>query len=78
MKNASLVSSLVKFREWLSKGWSKMVQIAKTATSVVERQGASLEKAHKEFMVSLKEISEGKMASNVSVPANDWGFNLTD
>ncbi len=77
MKNAGMVESLVRFREWLSKGWAKMVQIAKTATSVVQRNGDALEKSHKEFMDSLKDVSEGKMAANVSVPANDWGFNLT-
>lgn len=46
----NIVSVLAKFRDYIKKGWSKIVEVAKAATDVITGRSKNVEKAHTEFM----------------------------
>lgn len=52
----NIVGVLAKFRDYVKKGWSKIVEVAKVATDVIMNRSKKVEKAHSEFMKTLESI----------------------
>lgn len=52
----NIVGVLAKFRDYVKKGWSKIVEVAKAATDVILGRSAKVEKAHNEFLKTLGSV----------------------
>lgn len=65
-KEAGLADMLSRFQEFLSKSWKRMVSVAKNAVALVTGQSKKVEKAHNEFVKTLKAIEAGKVAADES------------
>lgn len=52
----NIVSVLAKFRDYIKKGWSKIVEVAKAATDVIMGRSAKVEKAHDDFMKAVASV----------------------
>jgi hypothetical protein len=67
-KTAGVLSTFLKFRDWLVDGLSKFLRFFATATRLIKGAGSEVESAHKDFMKQVKGLE--KAASD------DSGFNL--
>lgn len=52
----NIVGVLAKFRDYVKKGWSKIVEVAKAATDVIMGRAKKVESAHAEFMKAVASV----------------------
>ena len=69
-KEAGLLDALTRFREWIVKGFGKMISFFSTATRIISGAGKNCEKAHDQFLKQARAFE--KAASD------DEGFNFTE
>lgn len=58
-KAFNVVQVLAQFRDYIKKSWQKIVDIAKTATSVMKNRSSKVDKAHTEFMKAIEAVNKG-------------------
>ena len=52
----NIVGVLAKFRDYIKKGWSKIIEVAKAATDVILGRSKQVEKAHSDFMKAIASV----------------------